>query len=166
MLARQAERVVPLWPEGVPGATKDAGEERVADGRISNVHQPTLTYFPAPAAARTGTAVIVCPGGAYARLAAVHEGTDVARWLNTLGVAAFVLKYRLVEYGHPAPLQDVLRAVRVVRSGAQDFGIRADRIGVIGFSAGGHLAASAATLYDAPEGRTGHALDATSARPD
>jgi acetyl esterase/lipase len=81
-------------------------------------------------------------------------------------VTVFVLKYRLKEYGHPAPLRDLLRAVRLVRSRAADLGVRPERIGVMGSSAGGHLAASAATLYDAPEGRTGAPLDATSARPD
>jgi acetyl esterase/lipase len=86
--------------------------------------------------------------------------------LNDLGVSVFVLRYRLVEYGDPAPLQDVLRAVRLVRSQASEFGVRPDRIGVWGASAGGHVAASAATLFDAPEGRTGAALDAVSARPD
>jgi acetyl esterase/lipase len=77
-----------------------------------------------------------------------------------------VLKYRLAEYGHPAPLRDVLRAVRLVRSRAAEFGLKADRIGAMGFSAGGHLASCAGTLYDAPEGRTGASLDAVSARPD
>src|SRR5439155_24347536 len=81
-------------------------------------------------------------------------------------VSACVLKYRLVEYGHPAPLQDVLRAIRLVRSRAADFGLKTDRIGVMGFSAGGHLAATAATLFDAAEGRTGSPLDRVSARPD
>ena len=82
------------------------------------------------------------------------------------GVATFILTYRHADYGHPAPLQDVLRAIRLVRSRASEFGVRADRIGVFGASAGGHVAASAATLYDAGEGRTGAALDAVSARPD
>jgi acetyl esterase/lipase len=90
----------------------------------------------------------------------------VAEWLNGIGVSAFVLKYRLKEYGHPAPLRDVLRAVRLLRSGSNRWGIAADRIGVLGFSAGGHLAASAGTLFGEADGRTGAALDAVSARPD
>jgi acetyl esterase/lipase len=159
-------RVIPLWPEGVPGAKPNAGEERIVDGRIYNVQAPTLSYFPAPADVACGTAVIVCPGGGYARLAVAKEGSELTRHLSALGVSAFVLKYRLAEYGHPAPLQDVLRAIRLVRSRAKEFGVRPDRIGVMGSSAGGHVAASAATLYDAPEGRTGAALDVTSARPD
>ncbi len=165
-LVAAGEPVIALWPEGVPGLRPDASPEKLADDRISNVHAPTLTCYAAPAAKAGGTAVIICPGGAYARLAWEKEGVEPARWLNGLGVTAFVLKYRLMEYGHPAPLRDVLRAVRIVRSRAAEFGIRADRIGVLGFSAGGHLAASAGTLFDAPEGRTGAPLDAVNARPD
>jgi len=159
--------VIDLWPEGVPGLKPEASPEIAMEaGRIANIHHPTLTCFPAPAGQGNGTAVIICPGGAYARLAFDHEGIAPARWLNSLGVSAFVLKYRVKEYGHPAPLDDALRAVRLVRSRAAEFGIDPRRIGMLGFSAGGHLAASAGTLYDAPEGRTGAALDAVSGRPD
>ncbi len=158
-------RLIPLWPEGVPNAKPDGGVERVENDRTSNVQVPTLTYFPAPKDSANGTAVIICPGGGYVRLAVAKEGDEFARFLNRLGVSAFVLRYRLVEYGHPAPLQDVLRAVRLVRSRAKEFDIREDHIGVMGSSAGGHLASTAATLYDAPEGKTGAALDAVSARP-
>ena len=121
--------VIPIWPEGVPGAKADGGEERTEDGRVYNVQVPTITWFAAPDATATGTAVIVCPGGGYARLAVAKEGTELARRLNALGV-------------------------------------RPDRIGVFGSSAGGHLAACAGTLFDAPEGRTGAPLDAVSARPN
>ena len=162
----QTPKVIPLWPEGVPGAKPDGGQERLVDDRVSNVQVPTLTVFPADPARAVGTAVVMCPGGGYVRLAITKEGNGFARILNDIGVTVFILKYRLVEYGHPAPLQDVLRAVRLVRSRATEFGIDPARIGVMGSSAGGHLAASAATLYDAPEGRTGAALDAVSARPD
>lgn len=158
-------RVIPLWPEGVPNAKADGGVERFEDGRVYNVQVPTLTFFPAPAGVASGAAVIICPGGGYVRLAIEKEGSELTRMLNRLGVSAFVLKYRLQEYGHPAPLQDVLRAVRLVRSQAKELGIREDRVGVMGSSAGGHLAATAATLYDAPEGRTGSPLDAVSGRP-
>jgi acetyl esterase/lipase len=168
LAAARAEepRVIPLWPEGVPGALPGAGEERIEDGRTYNVQVPTLTVFAAPAEMAVGTAVIVCPGGGYARLAISREGSELVRRLNALGVSAFVLKYRLVEYGHPAPLRDVLRAVRLIRSRAAELGVRPDRIGVLGSSAGGHLAACAGTLFDAPEGKTGAPLDAVSARPD
>ena len=154
-----------LWPEGVPGGLN--GTEVVeSGGRVSSVHQPTLTPYLAPEGKRTGAAVIICPGGGYVRLAADHEGVEPARWLNGLGVSAFILKYRLKEYGHPAPLRDVLRAVRTVRANAESWGVDPAKIGVMGFSAGGHLAASSGTLFDAPEGRTGAAMDAVSARPD
>lgn len=159
-----APRVIELWPEGVPGAKANGGEEYIKDERVYNVQKPSMTFF--PAAAPNGTAVIVCPGGGYERLAITQEGSGVAGWLNRLGVSVFVLKYRLKEYGQPAPLQDVLRALRIVRSRAVEFGVRADRVGVFGSSAGGHVAACAATMSDDPAGKTGHALDAVSARPD
>ena len=95
-----------------------------------------------------------------------NEAAGVVRALQPLGVSVFVLKYRLAEFGYPAPLQDILRAVRMVRSRAREFGVGPDRIGVFGASAGGHLAAAAATLFDGDEGQSGAALDATSARPD
>jgi acetyl esterase/lipase len=161
-----ANPVIPLWPEGVPGARANLGAEQNKDGRIANVSEPTLTLV-GPAVDRpNGTAVIICPGGGYVRLSADREGTQYANWLSGLGVTTFVLKYRMQEFGHPAPLQDVLRAVRMVRSRAKEFGIDPARIGVMGSSAGGHLAASAGTLFDLPAGRTGAALDATSGRPD
>ena len=158
--------VVPLWPEGVPGQITNGGPESFVDGRISNVHEPTLTVFRAPAATATRTAIIVCPGGGYSRLAIEKEGRATAEWLNSIGVSAFVLRYRLKEYGHPAPLRDVLRAVRLVRFRAPEWGVAPDRIGVLGFSAGGHVAASAGTLFDDPDGRTASPIDATSGRPD
>lgn len=161
---QESPRVIELWPEGVPNAR--SGQESVVNNRVSNVHVPTLTAFPAPGDRRDKAAVIICPGGGYRMLAWGHEGIDVAKRVNAMGASAFILKYRLGEYGHPAPLQDVLRAIRTVRSRAAEFGVSPDRIGVLGFSAGGHLTASAATLFDAPEGRTGAALDAVSARPD
>ena len=159
--------VIDLWPEGVPGLKADAGaEKQIADGRVAAIHHPSLTVFEPAAGRANGTAVIICPGGSYVRLAFDHEGVVPARWFASRGVKAFALKYRLKEYGHPAPLRDILRAIRLVRSRAAGLGIRPDRIGVLGFSAGGHLAASSGTLFDAPEGRTGAALDAVSARPD
>jgi acetyl esterase/lipase len=157
---------LPLWPEGVPGAKTNLGAEQSADGRTWNVSEPTLTMF-APAADRAnGSAVIICPGGGYERVSTRREGEQYAMWLSTLGVTSFVLTYRMREFGHPAPLQDVLRAVRLVRAHAADFRIQPGRIGVMGSSAGGHLAASAGTLFDHPLGRTGAALDQVSARPD
>jgi len=158
-------RVIVLWPEGVPNAKANAGVERLEDGRVYNVQNPTLAVVP-PEGRPNGTGVIVCPGGSYLRLAIVKEADAVAERLRKVGVTTFILKYRLVEYGHPAPLQDVLRAVRVVRSRAAEFGLRPDRVGVLGASAGGHVAASAATLFDSAEGRTQASIDSVSARPD
>ncbi len=159
--------IIPLWPEGVPGAKASGyGVEKNDNGHSSNVSEPTLTLY-APAVDRpNGTVVIICPGGGYVNLSIEREGVQYANWLSTLGVTSFVLKYRLNEFGHPAPLQDVLRAVRIVRSRAAEFKINANRIGVMGSSAGGHLAASAGTLFDHPAGKTGAALDAVSGRPD
>lgn len=159
-------KVVELWPEGVPGLRADAGPEIVKDDRVYNVHTPTLTVFPAPAEIANGAAVIMCPGGGYVRLAVSTEGMGAVKWLNSLGVHVFILKYRMKEYGHPAPLRDVLRAVRLVRSRAAEFGVDPNRIGVEGASAGGHLAACSGTLFNEPIGKTGNALDAVSARPD
>lgn len=164
--AREAQ-VIQLWPEGVPGLHADASPEKVAEGgRFTNIHYPSLTvYAPAPATAN-GTAMIYAPGGGYVRVASGENGGPETKWLNSLGVTVFLLKYRLDNYGHPAPLQDMLRAVRTVRSRAAEFGVRSDHIGVMGGSAGGHLSGCAATMWDAPEGKTGAALDAVSARPD
>ncbi|KQQ45055.1 alpha/beta hydrolase [Duganella sp. Leaf126] len=163
--AHAGSDVIPLWPEGVPGL-RDIGPEQVSGGHIANVSVPTLTRIGPAADRHHGTAVIICPGGGYARLSTAREGEQFGHWLSTLGVTAYVLKYRMREYGHPAPLQDVLRAVRTVRAHAAEQGIDPARIGVMGSSAGGHLAASAGTLYDHPLGRTGAALDTVSARPD
>ncbi len=166
--------VIPLWPEGVPAAVRaDApaakgpiGDEKNVDGHQSNISVPTLTVY-APAVDRpNGTAVIICPGGGYGNLSTNREGVQYANWLSTLGVTSFVLKYRLGEFGHPAPLQDVLRAVRLVRSRAAEFKINPAHLGVMGSSAGGHLAASAGTLFDHADGKTGAPLDAVNARPD
>lgn len=145
-----------LWPSGAPGAVGTEDQDT-----------PTLTiYLPAKPQA-SGTGIVVCPGGGYHGLAMDHEGHEVARWLTSRGIAAFILKYRLgPRYHHPAMLQDVLRAMRVVRSRAAEFGIKPDQIGVMGFSAGGHLASSAATLFDSPDGKAEDGLAQVSARPD
>jgi len=166
LVALAQPSTIALWPEGVPGVKLSLGDEKHDPGHLANVSEPTLTVF-APAVDKpNGTAVIICPGGGYTNLSIEREGVQYANWLSTLGVTSFVLKYRLKEFGHPAPLQDVLRAVRILRSRSAEFRINPARIGVMGSSAGGHLAACAGTLYDLPAGRTGPALDDTSARPD
>jgi acetyl esterase/lipase len=144
-----------LWPTGAPGAV---GREP-AD-------IPTLTPFLPPNGKATGAAIIVCPGGGYSHLSD-REGPPVAEWLNTLGITAFVLKYRIgPRYHHPAPLQDAARAIRMVRAGAAQWAIDPARIGILGFSAGGHLASTAGTHFDA--GVTGAAdpIERVSSRPD
>ena len=135
--AQSGPRTELLWPDGAPGAVG-----------TDDVDKPSLTFYLPDAATATGTAIVVCPGGGYRNLAMDHEGKQVAEWLNSLGVAAFVLKYRLgPRYHHPAMMQDVQRAIQIVRSRASEFKIAADRIGVMGFSAGGHLASTAATHF-------------------
>ncbi|GAB2840334.1 hypothetical protein GCM10027277_04100 [Pseudoduganella ginsengisoli] len=161
-----AGAAVPLWPEGVPNAKPQLGAEYVNDGLVANVSIPTLTMVAPAAGKANGTAAIICPGGGYARVAVEKEGMRYAQWLAGLGVTSFVLKYRMAEFGHPAPLQDVLRAIRMVRARAAEYNVDPHRIGVVGSSAGGHLAASAGTLFDHPEGRTGAPLDNVAARPD
>jgi acetyl esterase/lipase len=159
--------VLPLWPEGVPDAKPALGPNKVdEDGRTTNITEPSLTVYPAAVDRPNGTAVIICPGGGYVRQSTRREGEQYAHWLSTLGITSFVLTYRQQEFGHPAPLRDVLRAVRLVRSQAARFKVSPERIGVMGSSAGGHLAATAGTLYEHPLGRTGAELDKVSARPD
>ena len=158
--------VIDLWPEGVPDLKPDAGPEHDENGRFTNIHHPTMIEYAPPARKANGTAIIYAPGGGYIRVASGPGGGEVVRWMNSLGVTVFLLKYRNVEYGHPAPLRDGLRAMRIVRSRAAEFGVKPGRIGMLGGSAGGHLTASVGTLFDAPEGRTGAALDQVSGRPD
>ncbi|HEY1081728.1 MAG TPA: alpha/beta hydrolase [Prosthecobacter sp.] len=147
-----------LWPDGAPGAK---GQE--------DKDQPFVYAWPAAKEKANGAAFVVCPGGGYGGLAADHEGTQVAKWFNGLGVSAFVLHYRLGSQGYHYPIQlmDVQRAIRHVRANAKAYGIDPNRIGIIGFSAGGHLSSMAATLFDEkPEGMTHDAVDQVSARPD
>jgi acetyl esterase/lipase len=148
--------VVVLWPDGAPGAL---GNE--------DIDRPTLTLYPAAGDRSTATGVVVCPGGGYRALAMDHEGVQIARWLNSIGVAAFVLKYRLgPRYHHPAPLNDAQRALRYVRLNAEKFRIARDRVGIWGFSAGGHLASTAATHFDRGEPGAADMIDRMSSRPD
>ena len=131
--------------------------------------QPFVEVWRAPADKANGSAFVVCPGGGYGGLAADHEGTQVARWFNGLGVTAFVLHYRLGSQGYHYPVQliDVQRAIRHVRAHAQTYAVDPARVGIIGFSAGGHLSSMAATLFDEkPAGMTRDEVDSFSARPD
>jgi acetyl esterase/lipase len=152
-----ASEIVKLWPNGAPDAK---GTDPAKD-------VPTLSVFlPKPDAA-TGAAVVVCPGGGYGGLAVEHEGKEVAEWLNSLGVAAFVLKYRLAPaYRHPAMLHDVNRAIRIVRHGGSKWGVDPSRIGLLGFSAGGHLASTGGTHFDAGKPDAEDPVERVSSRPD
>jgi acetyl esterase/lipase len=154
-VARGAENPIVLWPAGAPGAV---GTEP-AD-------IPTLTAYLPPKEKMTGAAIIVCPGGGYTHLAD-HEGKPVAEWLNTLGITAFVLKYRFgPRYHHPAPMQDAARAIRLIRARAGEWGLDPQRIGILGFSAGGHLAATAGTHFDAGNPNSADSIERVSSRPD
>jgi acetyl esterase/lipase len=148
--------IIPLWSGKAPGALGD--EER---------DKPTLSVYRTWRNQGNGTAVIVAPGGGYGALATNHEGRQVASWLNSLGVTAFVLKYRLgPRYHHPVELGDAQRAIRLVRARAQEFAISADRIGMMGFSAGGHLTATAGTHFDNGNTQATDPIDRLSSRPD
>lgn len=143
-----------LWPDGAPGAlgTTDADKPSIK---------------PYPAKSPNGTAVIVCPGGGYGALAMDHEGVQIAKWLNSLGISAFILKYRLgPKYHHPAMIHDAQRAIRTVRTRAAALHIQPDRIGIWGFSAGGHLASTAATHFDSGDPNTTDSIDRAGSRPD
>jgi len=150
------QKVELLWPDSAPGALGSADEDR-----------PSLTiYLPDPAKA-VGAGVVVCPGGGYGALAMDHEGRQIADWLNGLGFAAFVLKYRLgPRYHHPVEMEDGQRAMRLVRFRAKDYGVASDRIGIWGFSAGGHLASTVGTHFDAGKPDAADPIDRVSCRPD
>jgi acetyl esterase/lipase len=151
-----------LWAEQ-PLVSPD--RETFKDQRLYYVDNPSMKpFWPEPAVAN-GTSVVIFPGGGYVRLAMDIEGYDLARWMNARGVTAFVVKYRMQEYGFPAPLLDGLRAVRLVRKNANSWGLDPNKIGVIGFSAGGHLAASVTARPDFVTDKK-DALLSMSARPD
>ena len=146
---------MPLWLNGAPGAS----------GRDS-ADVPTIALYRPVAGTATGAAVVICPGGSYAMLAD-HEGHTIALWLNSLGVTAAVLNYRLApRYHFPAPLLDVARAIRTVRARATEWGIDPNRIGIMGFSAGGHLASTIATHFDAGDSSSADPIERVSSRPD
>jgi acetyl esterase/lipase len=151
-----APEPVLLYPQGAPGAV---GKEP-AD-------VPTITVYPAPNTPPGGApAIVVCPGGGYGGLAG-HEAEPIAQWLNTFGVTGVVLKYRLgPRYHHPVMLQDAQRAVRTVRSRAAEWKIDSKRVGILGFSAGGHLAATASTQFDGGDPAAADPVDRLSSRPD
>ena len=181
-LAAEAGKPIPLWPQSVPGEKGGLGEEKDTTGpkdglvagrpviRLANVSTPTLAVYPAPADKTTGAAVIICPGGGYHILAMDLEGTEVAEWLNSIGVTAVLLKYRVParpgQERYLAPLQDAQRAVSLTRQRAGEWGIDPKRIGIMGFSAGGHLSAVATTRFDQRAYERVDEADQQSCRPD
>ena len=151
-----AQAPIVLWPGGAPNAV---GTEEV--------DVPTLTPYQPASPAPTGTGVVICPGGGYASLAMDHEGRQVAAYFNGLGVTAFILKYRLgPRYRHPSMLDDAQRAIRYVRAHATEYGLRGDRIGIMGFSAGGHLASTAGTQFAPPVPASTDPIERHGSRPD
>src|SRR5579862_7585309 len=151
-----AGKTMLLWPAGVPGALGD-----------EDVDKPTLTVFLPVGANTTKTGVVVAPGGSYTHLAMEKEGFAYARWLNERGVAAFVLQYRLgPKYHHPVELGDAQRAIRMVRANAAEWGVATDHVGMWGSSAGGHLAATAGTKFDAGKTDASDPIERQGSRPD
>jgi len=155
-VAAGAGEVLPLWADAAPGSIGDKAP-----------YEPSLTLWLPPAEKATGAAVVICPGGGYGGLAVGHEGKDVGLWLNSLGVAGFMLRYRHApHYRHPHPLMDAQRAVRTVRARAKEWRVDPARIGILGFSAGGHLASTAITQFDAGDPKAADPIDKVSCRPD
>ena len=144
----------PLWPEGAPQAMGDAEADK-----------PGVWVYPAGENAN-GAAIVICPGGGYAIHATDHEGVQPAKYFNSIGVTTFVLRYRLSPYRHPVPLMDAQRALRFVRSHVDEFKIDKHRVGIMGFSAGGHLTATSVTHFDGGDANAADAIDQESCRPD
>lgn len=174
-LAQQSE--FEIWPGELPAGSVEFSAEKVAElkgktteERIAFVDRATLTAFPAPADSATGCGVVICPGGAYNKLAWPKEGLEVAEWFNSIGVSAFVLKYRVPRRSetnfHREPLQDLQRAIRVLRHDAKKWKIDPQRIGVLGFSAGGHLTVMAGLHDQTNSYERVDEADEVSARPD
>jgi acetyl esterase/lipase len=173
---QKSNPIINLWPkERIPNALQaDFGPEKGDDrGRIWNVHNPTITFYPANKL--SAPAVIICPGGGYKILACDHEGKKIAQWLNSIGLNAFILKYRLpvskepqaqYTYPHNTPLLDAQRAIRIVRFNAKTWNVDPNRIGIMGFSAGGHLASTAVTHFDSGNKFALDPIDRISSRPD
>ncbi len=163
LFAADAPTPQPLWPDGAPGALgKDKGPDDFHPGDI-----PTITVYRPEASKANGATVVICPGGGYGFLATEHEGQEAAEWLNSLGVTAVVLRYRLApKYHHPAMIQDAKRAIRTVRANAKEWNLDPKRVAILGFSAGGHLASTAATHFDFGKPDASDPIDRESSRPD
>ena len=165
---------LPLWPDNIPNYQK-TDEIEIRDTtdavRISYVQKPDISVYLPSKGNATGQAVVICPGGGYRILAYDKEGADIAKWLNSKGIAAIVLKYRLPLsksniVNHKSPLLDAQRAIRLTRYYANEWNIKKDKIGIMGFSAGGHLAATAGTHFDAGDSSASDPVEFMSSRPD
>lgn len=172
-LPKDLPAAIPLWNQGAPGSEARAKEaEEFVGENCGNVHNPTLTPYLPAADKSTGTAVIICPGGGHSKLCLGHEGYALAEWFRDRGIAAFVLKYRLArEKGSTYTIQDhamadTRRALRLIRSRAAEWHIKSDRIGILGFSAGGELAAYAAMKHDGGRKDSNDVIEQQSSRPD
>lgn len=152
MIFAQQPIEISLWPNGMPNSNGLTGtEEDLEGGRVANVVNPSIAVYRPEKP--NGMAIIMCPGGGYARLAMGHEGHDMAAWFTTQGITYVVLKYRMPNGHYEVPLSDAEQAIRIVRQHAVEWNINPHRIGIMGASAGGHLAASLATLYSSQETR-------------
>jgi acetyl esterase/lipase len=187
-LAADTPLVVEVWPGAVPDESGDIGEEKVhmspkldrhevevteSTRLVTNVTKPTLTFYRPARDKDTGTAMLICPGGGYWDLYWQLEGEEVAAWLNSIGITGIILKYRVPRRpdevkGEPAwrPLQDAQRAISLVRSRAEEWGIQPQQIGMVGFSAGGHLAIATAMGFDQRTYKPVDKVDSVSCRPD
>ncbi|MBX2852856.1 MAG: alpha/beta hydrolase [Phycisphaeraceae bacterium] len=162
-------KLYPGDPPGEPNWEKDGPvpEMQVGPGtRVRFVHEPVLDVYHAKGENRTGAAVVICPGGGYGMLAYDHEGHEIARWLNDNGITGVILRYRMFPYRHPVPMMDVQRALQTVRASAEKWALDADRIGVLGFSAGGHLASTAATHFAKADTKSADPVERVSSRPN
>lgn len=152
MLFAQKPIEISLWPNGAPNTNGLTGaQEDLEGGRVANITNPAITVYRPENP--NGMAILMCPGGGYARLAMNHEGHDMASWFNTQGITYVVLKYRMPNGHRQVPLSDAEQAIRLIRQHAEKWGINPNRVGVMGASAGGHLAASLSTLYSSEDTR-------------
>jgi endo-1,4-beta-xylanase len=177
LLAEGNSNEILLWPNGAPGAEGKSGEEIVktsgnGDRRVSHINKPSITFYVPPPDKATGAAVIIAPGGGHSFLSIDSEGYNIAQWLSEHGVAGFVLKYRLARETNSTytldrdEMADMRRSIRLVRSRAGEWGVKPERIGVIGFSAGGELAFKAAMVFDNGTPDAPAPIDRQSSKPD
>ena len=171
LFAQDSAWVIPLWKNGAPGFENKKDEpEQAKDWWVRNINNPSITVFLPPKEIATGASVVVCPGGGFMNIVYDAEGKDAAKYLNSIGVTAFVLKYRLFRmenspYKQEHPLQDIFRAMKLVKSRAKEFNIDTTRLGVMGFSAGGEVAGWVSYKFSQNNSNNADAVDKLSARP-